>query len=54
MESGSGASAYASASQSVYGVRKLRFRPTLKRQLQHSKQVSEPLPSPTAWERGWG
>jgi hypothetical protein len=54
MESGSGASAYASASQSVYGVRKLRFRPTLKRQLQHSKQVSELLPSPTAWGEGLG
>ena len=47
MESGSGASAYASASQSVYGVRKRSFRPTLKRQLQHSEQVSvrlTPLP----------
>jgi hypothetical protein len=27
---------------------------TLKLTLQHSKQVSARLPSPTAWERGWG
>jgi hypothetical protein len=27
---------------------------TLKLTLQHSKQVSARLPSPTLWERGWG
>jgi hypothetical protein len=26
----------------------------LKLTLQHSKQVSARLPSPTWWERGWG
>jgi len=26
----------------------------LKRTLQHFKQVSARLPSPTLWERGWG
>jgi hypothetical protein len=42
------------AGEGDYGVRKRSFRPTLKRQLQHSEQVSEPLPSPTQWEKGWG
>ncbi len=27
---------------------------TLKLPLQHSRQVSARLPSPTLWERGWG
>jgi hypothetical protein len=31
-----------------------KLPPTLKLTLQHSKQVSARLPSPTLWERGWG
>ena len=31
-----------------------KLPPTLKLTLQHSKQVSARLPSPTSWERGWG
>jgi hypothetical protein len=31
-----------------------KFPLTLKRALQHSRQVSARLPSPTLWERGWG
>jgi hypothetical protein len=31
-----------------------KLPPTLKLTLQHSKQVSARLPSPTMWERGWG
>ena len=37
-----------------YGVRKRSFRLMLKLTLQHSKSVGARLPSPTAWERGWG
>jgi len=36
-----------------YGVRKPRFRPTLKLRFSTPNGCQQ-LPSPTAWERGWG
>jgi hypothetical protein len=69
MECGSEASAHAEANASALQKWLLPFLaggrgglwsaeaklpPTLKLTLQHSKQVSARLPSPTLWERGWG